>query len=592
MKKVFLFIFNLFVLLFLGCYENDSMFDGEDDVSDFNTIKIISPTKNSVDYNFITLKVSGDFDDVIAIVNNKTYIGKHESLSSESLIKSNLEKVFYIYNLNLKEGINKIELIADGGRKKRIVYISSLGRGNPPIRLNLDLREGYEKLTTAINIETNMNAKKYLFDKDGDGYLDEIKYESNFKTSYQKEGKYFPQVTIECDDGTLYTTQKDTSIDIKSQPVIKEIANLSNLDIKDMQYSFDRKKYFILTNSAIYEINASNNDILNIIDINCNNPEGFFVDEDDNIFIANTDENKIIKFSKSNNYQETLTFGTEGSGNGELNKPKDLVVEGTAEDQKIYVLDSGNNRVQVFNYVGAYLYSFDGSNTSTGKLNNPTSMIGFFSQPLVIVDNGNGVIRTLQCVKGQKESEVSVIKENISPDIGKITMGNGDLIVPDMGTKKIMIFQNSFYLKKFFNLNTIPKIAISKDGINFITAYEGEKGVKEINLQIDPKGSQPLDVAKKFVNSLINGENDKVEKLLGYDQKNINFIFSDQNRLSNAINYYKQIISWSQKYINSNYAIVKAHIKTKNDDFDTTFELEVMDPQIKTKREWIIKRFY
>jgi len=585
MKKLISLITLAVALVFIGCGGVDS------DSGETSSIKVLSPSKSNVDYNYLTLKIGGNISDVIAKVNGVEYIGVNNNSSNNRLTnRATTENLFFIYNVALKKGKNIIEVIANGGSERRTIEINSAGKGIPPIEVNVNKREGFEKLNTTINIQTTLSVSEYMLDKDSDGVIDESKSDANFNVNYTKEGRYFPQVTVKTSDGTLYTTQKYISLDVKEKPLVKQLSTLSNLNVIDMQI-FSSDKYYILTDTAVYEVNSTN-DIINTININANNPEGFFVDQDENIFIANTGANQIIELSKVNGYQQTMAFGTYGSANGEFNQPKDLVVEGSGEQQKIYVLDAGNNRVQVFNYVGAYLYSFDGSNTPTGKLNNPTSMVGYFAQPLTIVDSGNKVIRTLQCTKGQPEHEISVIKDEISSDIGKITIGNS-LIVPDKGAKKLLFFQNNYWLQKSLDVDKVPNIAISHDGLNILVANEGESGIKELQIKPDPKGAEPIDVAKKFVQALIDGDRDTVEKLLGYNERNINFIYSNQDRLNKAIELYKQIQYWKKQiYYNSSYAIVKAHIKTATDEFDTTFELVVSDPQIKTSRVWIVKRFY
>jgi len=559
-------------------------------------IRLLSPTVKTVDYNYVTLEVDGNIEDITAIVNGVEYEGAKES--SDFLISKSsnanyktLQDSFFIYNIALQSGKNSIELITNGGRDKRVIEIDSNGKGLPPVAINADKREGFEKLDTLLSVQTTLDVNEYMLDRDGDKTIDEIEDNASFSVTYNQEGRFFPLVTVRTEDGTLYSTQQNISIDVKTKPMVKTISSLSNLDVIDMQIS-SIGKYYIMTSDNIYELNSSN-DIVNTITIpNSNAPEGFFVDLEENIFIANTGANKIIRLSKDNNYQQTMEFGTAGSENAQFNQPKDLVVESSGEQQKIYVLDSGNNRVQVFNYVGAYLYSFDGSTTPTGKLNNPTSMIGYFAQPLVIVDAGNGLIRTLQCSEGQVEHEVNVIRDGISSNIGKITIG-GDLIVPDKGAKKILFFQNNAWLKKSLEMDKVPTIAISNDGLDLLIVNDGESGVLNATIAIDPVGAEPIDVAKEFVQALTDGDRATVERVVGNNAKILDIIYGDQTNLNSAIDLYKQITTWhSQTYHTSSYATVKAHIKTATDEFDATFELTVADEQINTSRVWIVKRFY
>ena len=370
------------------------------------------------------------------------------------------------------------------------------------------------------------------------------------------------------------------------------MVTLENIAVIDMQI-FDEDTYYILSSdNNIYEVDETLNQITKKIPLsNISSPEGFFVDREGDIFIADTGSNRVVRLSKSSVYLQTMAFGKNGSGNGEFDQPKDVVVESTGEEQKIYVLDAGNNRVQVFNYVGAWLYAFDGSTTPTGKLNNPTSMTGYYAQPLTIVDSGNGVIRTLQHGVDGQEYEMSVIRDGISTDLGKITT-NGSLMVPDQANKKLLIFQNNSWLERNVTTDKVPKIAITRDDVSLLVAYEGEGGISNITIELDPPGSEPKDIAQAFVEALIADDRTKVEELLGYNQTTIGFIYSDQARLDLAVEYYQNITGYEQTYHTTGYATVKAHVVTTTEELDAFFELEIASPQVVTSRIWLVTQFY
>lgn len=576
MKKVSFSFFLVSLLILAGCGGTDS---SSADTSG-SQIKLLSPAdKSSVAYNYVTLEVDDTVADVKAAVNGTEYVGVKNSDS------------FFIYNVLLQSGENTITLSTGDGSEKLNVTVSSEDNGFPPVNLSADQSEGYEKLDVTLSVDTALSVSRYMLDQNSDGVIDERKNSNGFSVSYTNEGRFFPMATIEV-DGVLYSTQKDFSLDVKAKPTVEALSALAAIDTMDMQI-FDYERYYILSaDNSVYEINATSNQILNTIAVaNANGAEGFFVDGEGNIFIANTGADQVLKLSKANNYGQTMAFGSSGSENGAFDQPKDIVVEGSGEEQKIYVLDSGNNRVQVFNYVGAYLYAFDGSTTPTGKLDNPTSMVGYFAQPLTIVDSGNGVIRTLQCSMNQPEHEVSVIQEGLSSNLGKITLGS-DLIVPDKANKKILFFQNGYWLNKSIDVDKTPEIAISQDGLAVVVASEGVSGVETVQVQIDPKGAEPMDVAKAFVQALIDGDRAMVEELVAYDQNRINLIYGNQENLNQSIALYKQISTWSQTYHTSGYATVKAHIQTATDAFDATFELNIANTQIKASRVWVVTKFY
>jgi len=532
-------------------------------------IQVLSPTRDKIEYNYVTLEIQNTLSDVqvknTSDNNNTSYIG----------VKNNSS--FLIYNVPLKKGANIIEVSGDGGKEKFVMTLNSEGKGTPPIGLESKLKNGFEKLATTIEVNSDIaDASEYLFDNNGDGIIDEQKSEKLFNVNYNKEGKFLPIVTVKTDENFLYSSQPYLALDVKSKPISTTIPSLQSLSIVDMQTNGMDSNY-LFTGDSVQEVNSTSNTIIKNIPIaNMNNADGFFVDMDDNIWVANTGDNKIVKFDKTKNYQATLTFGKAGSAKEELNQPKDIVVSGKGEEQKIYVLDAGNNRIQVFDYLGVWLYSFDGSTTPTGKLKNPTSMIGYYEQPLFIVDSGNKAIRVLQCSMGSEEHEVSVIKENLSSDIGKISL-DSSLIVPDKGNKKIFLFNPNGNLRSSIPMDKVPNMATSLDNYNFFVSYVGENGLSKVMINIDPKGAEPIDKAKEFVSALIANDRAKVESILLGKQKLIDMIYDDPNNTKIIIEAYKHVVSYEQTYFNSSYSKVKMHIKNGTEEFDTSFDLRVAD---------------
>ncbi len=65
---------------------------------------------------------------------------------------------------------------------------------------------------------------------------------------------------------------------------------------------------------------------------------------------------------------ETLSFGAPGSGDGALSYPSDVAVDAAGN---MYVADSGNHRIAVFDATGAWTHNFDGTGSPAGGLNTP-----------------------------------------------------------------------------------------------------------------------------------------------------------------------------------------------------------------------------
>jgi len=73
-----------------------------------------------------------------------------------------------------------------------------------------------------------------------------------------------------------------------------------------------------------------------------NRPFGVEISSSDVVYVANTFGDNLVALDENGNV--LFKFGMRGRGEGEFNKPKDLKI---FEGEKIYIVDSGNNRVQL-----------------------------------------------------------------------------------------------------------------------------------------------------------------------------------------------------------------------------------------------------
>jgi len=80
-------------------------------------------------------------------------------------------------------------------------------------------------------------------------------------------------------------------------------------------------------------------------------------------------------------------FGSRGSGPGEFNFPYDLAV---GKDGRLYVVDTGNFRVQVFDHDGKYLKSFGRAGKQPGNFARPKEIAADADGNLYVVDAAFG----------------------------------------------------------------------------------------------------------------------------------------------------------------------------------------------------------
>jgi DNA-binding beta-propeller fold protein YncE len=116
------------------------------------------------------------------------------------------------------------------------------------------------------------------------------------------------------------------------------------------------------------------------------------------IVVADTGNDQIEFYSPTTG-KRTGMFSTFGSGNGQLNSPRDIAIDGSAN---IYVADAGNNRVQKFTSNGTFVWATQGTPTSKCKstLANSTCLnaaIGVTwdatNNVLLVADTGDSLIK-------------------------------------------------------------------------------------------------------------------------------------------------------------------------------------------------------
>ena len=133
------------------------------------------------------------------------------------------------------------------------------------------------------------------------------------------------------------------------------------------------------------------------------------------------------------------TFGSKGSHKGQFNHPRGIASDSTGE---VYVTDHGNHRIQVFTDTGKFLRAFGGYGRSAGELNWPSGIAIDTSNLVYISEIKNHRISIFttegQFVAsfGRKGKEPGTFN---SP-CGVAVDGCGVVYVADTGNNRVQIF--------------------------------------------------------------------------------------------------------------------------------------------------------
>ena len=117
-------------------------------------------------------------------------------------------------------------------------------------------------------------------------------------------------------------------------------------------------------------------------------PSGLAFDLNDNLYVVDSRNDRIQLFTKDG--QLVDGWGHSGSGDGELSRPWGITVNANGD---VYVADWGNNRVQKFSAEGNYLMSFGGSENGAGSLDHPAGVAVDSDGDVYVTDWGNNRVQ-------------------------------------------------------------------------------------------------------------------------------------------------------------------------------------------------------
>ena len=95
-------------------------------------------------------------------------------------------------------------------------------------------------------------------------------------------------------------------------------------------------------------------------------PRGVAVDAAGNVYVADSGNNRVQKFTSTGTY--LTQWGTYGSGNGQFGHPEGVAVDG---DGNVYVTEDENSRVQKFTSTGIFLTRWGTWGKGNGQVDGP-----------------------------------------------------------------------------------------------------------------------------------------------------------------------------------------------------------------------------
>jgi predicted membrane-bound mannosyltransferase/sugar lactone lactonase YvrE len=121
-----------------------------------------------------------------------------------------------------------------------------------------------------------------------------------------------------------------------------------------------------------------------------NEPWGIAADGDGNVYVSDTWNHRIQKFDSQGNF--ITMWGQFGSTGGELGQPSIFYgprALAVGQDGNLYVMDTGNKRIQAFTPGGDYVAQYGGSGVVEGRFDEPVGLAQDKSGNWYVADTWN-----------------------------------------------------------------------------------------------------------------------------------------------------------------------------------------------------------
>ena len=197
-----------------------------------------------------------------------------------------------------------------------------------------------------------------------------------------------------------------------------------------------------------------------------NQPNGLAVDGAGNLYVADAFNNRVQKFDANRNFllawgrdvvaggttdfeictpADTCKAGTTGSGVGHFTTPFGVAVLGTV----VYVADTFNNRIQMFDLDGTPAGGWGGAGSGNGQFVTPYSIATDAAGHLYVADSGNDRVQKFDSQGGflAKWGSAGAGDGQFDLPIGVAVAAGGDVYVVDYNAHRVQRFgQNGVVL--------------------------------------------------------------------------------------------------------------------------------------------------
>ena len=198
-------------------------------------------------------------------------------------------------------------------------------------------------------------------------------------------------------------------------------------------------------------------------------PSGVAVDKDDNIYVSDDSNCSLLKFSKEGKLMKVV--GQKGTQPGEFSNLGMIKII----DDKLYVCDRGNHRVQILNTELEYVNSFGCHGNGNGQFKESSDIAQDRAGNLYVTDTKNNRVQVFDC-KGQFLSAFSkrgaAYKQQLKFPLG-ICVGSDQFVYVFERGRGVSVFTTSGkFVTSFGQFSDPAGIVIDDDGFVYVSDCE------------------------------------------------------------------------------------------------------------------------
>ncbi len=117
-------------------------------------------------------------------------------------------------------------------------------------------------------------------------------------------------------------------------------------------------------------------------------PQGISIDSYGFVYIVDSGNNRIQKFDSIGNF--VTKWGAAGSGDGQFSAPQGIAIDAHGF---VYIVDGGNNRIQKFDANGNFIAKWGTAGSGDGQFNAPFGIAAGPTGFIFVSDTGNNRIQ-------------------------------------------------------------------------------------------------------------------------------------------------------------------------------------------------------